>query len=294
VGTPAFRPFVRPCGGSLVPRSTPHPRAGEIPGLDRGATPAFRPLVRGCENRAAGGVDSDRLEARGGLPGSPRASRRSPAVLAARGSRLASRTSGRNIRVRRQGNRGISRARLHAGARSRDRGATAVGERAEYRGPPAGHPRHFARSAGRGRAEPRPGCDRSRRAGEMPGCVRRVTAAFRPLVVRRRDRRGRRGGGRPPGGAGRPAGVTTGPQAVACTACGSRPGRAGGTPGCVRRATAAFRSLAHPTHGTGGNGQARAGQRERAQRHVRDERRAGIGSGAWQPRMTASSGSTAR
>ena len=93
----------------------------------------------------------------------------------------------------------------------------------------------------------------------------------------------KRGRQRPPGGAGRPVGVAPGLQAAACTACGSRSGRAGGTAGCVRRATTAFRPLAE-----------RAGTRGRAQRHVRDERRAGIGSGTWQPRMTASSGSTAR
>lgn len=287
----APRHFARSCvrvraRSPLVPRST-RERA-KYPASAAERRRHFARSRGAGENRAAGGVDGDRLEARGGLPGSPRASRRSPAVLAAR-----VRTSGRNIRVRRQGTLGISPARLDTGVRSRDQGG-GVGERAEYRGASTGWPWHFARSAGGGRTKPRPQRNRSRRAGEMPGCVHRVTAAFRPLVVRRRDRRGRRGGGRPPGGAGRPVGAATGPQAVACTACGSRPGRAGGTPGCVRRATAAFRPLAHPTHGTGGNGQARAGQRERAQRHVREAHGAGIGSGTWQPRMTASSGSTAR
>jgi len=292
LGTPAFRPLARPCAGSLAPLSTPTRERAKDPAS---TAERLRHFARSCgagENRAAGGVESCRLEARVGLPGSRRASRPSPAVLAAR-----VRTSGRNIRVRRQGTLGISPARLDTGVRSRDQGG-GVGERAEYRGASTRRPRHFARSAGHGRAEPRPGRNRSRRAGEMPGCVRRVTAAFRPLVVRRRDRRGRRGGGRPPGGAGRPAGAATGLQAVACTACGSRPGRAGRTSGCVRRATAAFRPLAHPlahpTHGSGGNGQARAGQRERAQRHVREAHGAGIGSRTWQPRMTASSGSTAR
>lgn len=183
----APRHFARSCGrvrarSPHVPRST-----RERAKYPASAAERRRHFARSCgagQNRAAGGVESCRLEARVGLPGSPRASRRSPAVLAAR-----VRTSGRNIRVRRQGTLGISPARLDTGGRSRDQ-CGGVGERAEYRGASTRRPRHFARSAGRGRAEPRPGRDRGRRAGEVPGCVRRVTAAFRPLVVTRRGRSG--------------------------------------------------------------------------------------------------------
>jgi len=178
----APRPFARSCvraaaRSSLVPRPTRERAKCPAPTAER-----RRHFARSCgagENRAAGGVDGDRLEARGGLPGSPRASRRSPPPRAAR----------------------------------------VPDERAKHPCPSTGWPWHFARSAGRERAEPRPG-RRRRRAGGIPRCVHGVAVAFRPFVVRRRDRRGRRGRQRPPGGAGRPAGVATGLQAVACSARG--------------------------------------------------------------------------
>ena len=137
MGTPAFRPLVRPCAGSLAPRSTPTRERAKYPAS---AAERRRHFARSCgagQNRAAGGVEGDRLEAQGGLPGSPRASRRSPAVLAAR-----VRTSGRNIRVRRQGTLGISPARLDTGGRSRDRSAP-PGDRgiSPARGEEAGSPR---------------------------------------------------------------------------------------------------------------------------------------------------------
>lgn len=171
-------PFPLPRGRSPTPRSTPHPRAGEMPGPDRGATPAFRPLVRAGENRAAGGVEGDRLEARGGLPGSPRASRRS--LHDARGSRrgraggtsgCASRTtaafrplgstqpceagsaarplsaSGRSTAVRSKGDRAISPARVDDAGPGRIGAAGGVGgDRLEARGGPSGSPRASRRS----------------------------------------------------------------------------------------------------------------------------------------------------
>lgn len=140
MGTPAFRPFVRPRGGSLAPRSTPHPRAGEMPGLDRRATPAFSPLARSwpepCGRRGGGRPPGGAGRPAGVAPGLQ------AVTCSARGSR--------------------------------------PDERAKHPGAPAGHPRHFARSAGHGRAEPRPG-RRRRRAGGIPRCVHEATAAFRPL-----------------------------------------------------------------------------------------------------------------
>ncbi len=235
-----------------------------------GRSRAFRPLARSAHGRPErcgrrGGRDC--LEARGGLTGQPRASRRSPVVPAAH----------------------------------------PANERAKHPGTSRRRPRHFARSAGRGRAKARPRRRRGR-AGGIPRSVRGAAAAFRPLAVTTRGPAGtvrQAGWKRPPGGAGRPAGVAAGLQAVACTACGSRDRRAGGTSGCARKTTAAFRPLADRTRGTGDRApatehraRARAAAsrhgRGRAQRHVREARRAGIGSRTWQPRMTASSGSTAR
>lgn len=84
-------------------------------------------------------------------------------------------------------------------------------ERAKCPCHPADEAGHFARSCGGRRA-----------AGEI-----RAAAGWKRL----------------PGGAGRPDGVATGLQVVACSARGSRGARAGGTSGCARRATAAFRPL---------------------------------------------------
>jgi hypothetical protein len=166
----APRPFARSCvragaRSPLVPRST----------RERAKCPAStaerrRHFARSCgagENRAAGGVEGDRLEAQDGLPGSPRASRRS--LCGARGSRseragetsvsvhgvavafrplgwrraggaaTAARpqsASGQNIRVRPPGGRGISPARGdEAGA------ADVEGDRLEARGGLPGSPR---------------------------------------------------------------------------------------------------------------------------------------------------------
>lgn len=144
-----------------------------MPGFARRATQVFRPLARSTHGRQEqrgrrGGADTPwrRLTA----PGPRRASRRSPAVLAAR---VSPRTSGRNTGVRPQGDGGISPARLGAAVRRRDRDA-ADGERAEYRGPSAGRPRHFARSRSRRasrreRCGRRGGSDRLEARGSLPG-----------------------------------------------------------------------------------------------------------------------------
>lgn len=229
-----------------------------------GRSRAFRPLARSTHGRPErcgrrGGRDC--LEARGGLTGQPRASRRSPAVPAAHPAGRAGETSGCVPKA--------TAAFRPLGWARACQGATAA--------PPWASGRNTA-------ARPR------------------AAAAFRPLAVTTRGQAGsvRQAGWKgPSGGAGCPAGVPPGLQAAACTACGSRDRRAGGTSGCVRKTTAAFRPLADRTRGTGGrapatepeHAQARAG---RAQRHVRQAPRAGIGSRTWQPRMTASSGSTAR
>jgi hypothetical protein len=237
-------------------------RAGEMPGFVRRVTRVFRPLARSARGRQEqrgrrGGADTSwrRLTA----PGPRRASRRSPAVLAAR---VTPRTSGRNTGVRPQGDGGISPARLGAAVRRRDRGA-ADGERAEYRGPSAGRPRHFARS-------------RSRRAARRERCGRRGGSD------RLEARAGVRGQPRAPGRSPAPH------AAHVIDERAEHPGASARRPRHFARSRIgrAGQVTEHRPPGTGGRG--------RAQRHVREARRAGIGSRTWQPRMTASSGSTAR
>lgn len=143
-----------------LPHFPTSPRAGKMPESPCGRSRAFRPLARSAHGRpersSAAGGGRDCLEARGGLTGQPRASRRSPAVPAAH----------------------------------------PADERAKHPGASRRRPRHFARSAGRGRAKARPRRRRGR-AGGIPRSVRgrpRQFARSRSRRAARRDRCGRRGG----------------------------------------------------------------------------------------------------
>lgn len=221
LGTPAFRPFVRPRARALARPLSPSPlpltrASGRNARVALRTKPGISP-ARAVGSRAAGALRQaggrDCLEARGGLTGQPRASRRSPAAPAAHPAGRAGETSG-CVQKATAAFRPLGWARAC-------QGATAA--------PPWASGRNTA---------VRP----------------RATAAFRPLAVTTRGPAGsvrQAGWKRPPGGAGCPAGVAVGLQAVACTACVSRGRRAGGTSGCVRKTTAAFRPLADRTRGTG-------------------------------------------
>jgi hypothetical protein len=275
----ALRPFVRscicaparPCTRVPVPPS-PSPERVKCPGSSAGrpghSARSGRTRAAGG-NAAAGGVERTawrRDAARRGRPG----------LQAVAGSAVGSphgRAGGTSGCVRPAGPAfrplGWTRAREHA--------STRAGEGVTGTPPPAASGRNAVPAGG-------------------------AAAAFRPLAVgtQVRARAAADGWNELTGGAGRPAGVVTALQPVACTACASCPGRAGEIPGCVRRATRAFRPLADRTHGTGRRADADAGTgtgthgRGPRPRPVREARRAGIGSRTWQPRMTASSGSTAR
>ncbi|ROQ03973.1 hypothetical protein EDF41_3533 [Curtobacterium sp. PhB171] len=137
---------------------------------------------------------------------------------------------------------------------------------------------------------PSPGSRRApRRAGEMPASPRRATAAFRPLAVRALDATSREAR-RPPGG------PEPGLQAVTTTATrasGTAAPASGRNTRVPRDTTRAFRPLAGSGHATAHQPRTRAPQRPRTT-CARGARGPGIGSCTWQPRMTASSGSTAR
>lgn len=132
----AFRPLGWTRAGGAATAARPQSASGRNTAVptwgNRGISPARGEEAGAGEIGAAGGVKGDRLEARGGLPGLLRASRRSSAVLAA-----SSRTSGRNTRVRPQGDRGISPARA-SDARNAQNGRARTGGRSCTYGTNAG------------------------------------------------------------------------------------------------------------------------------------------------------------